>query len=74
MSKKTLRCAVCKNVISVGEEFAVIQVAGFFVNGFLSGQNGGDVNDNDVVKFYLCSSACRSKHIGTFWRRVFPTE
>ena len=50
------------------DSFAVIQVAGFLAHGFLSG-----INDR-VIKYYLCSSACRSKHIGAFWRRHFPVE
>ena len=63
-----VNCEVCKKSIIEGEEFAVIQVAGFLAHGFMSG-----INDK-VIKFYLCSSSCRSKHIGTFWRQHFPVE
>ena len=63
-----VKCEVCQKSIVEGEEFAVIQVAGFLAHGFMSG-----INDK-VIKYYLCSSACRSKHIGTFWRQHFPVE
>ena len=63
-----VRCDVCDKEMLSRDAFAVIQVAGFLAHGFLSGQN------DKVIKYYLCSSACRSKHIGTFWRRHFPVE
>ena len=62
------KCAVCQKTIGAGEEFAVIQVAGFLAHGFLSG-----INDS-VIKYYLCSSLCRDKHVGKFWRCHFVPE
>ena len=77
MNNKNLeivRCDICDKTFPAGDAFSVIHVGGFFVNGFLSGEDGGSLNDNEVVKYYLCSSSCRSKHIGRFWRAVFPIE
>ena len=67
-SLSIVRCAVCDKEMLPRDSFAVIQVAGFLAHGFMSG-----INDK-VIKYYLCSSTCRSKHIGTFWRRHFPVE
>ena len=67
-SLEIVRCDICDKTFPAGDAFAVIQVAGFLAHGFLSGKN------EEVVKYYLCSSACRSKHIGRFWRAVFPVE
>ena len=63
------QCAICDKSMFAGEEYAVIYCAGFNADGIFCGEC-----NEDVVKVSLCSALCRDKHVGKFWRCIFPVD
>lgn len=57
-------CAECGCIIE-GSAFSVLQSAGAFA---VNTDSAGE----EIETIYLCSSQCRSKKLGAFWRSYFP--